>query len=352
MDSHGIRVGGVVDRQDEFELANGSSWLCRGVGAAIQGLPVDLVMAEDPYGSQDDYRSEVYRQKVVDSWEEDVVGRIQPGGAAVLTHTRWGPADLIGRRLEQEPEQWRYLAMPALAGPDHPTVAEGETLYPGRFSTADFLSKKSAMADPAAWESLYMCNPLPRGGVLFRREWFGEPVDRVPDGPVERVRYWDTAGGTSDSSCYTAGVLGAKMGPTVYVEHVVRGRWAPSDRNAVIEDTAKADKGRPGFRKTYFEHGAGDSGIESARALISRLAGYPVESDRVTGNKEERATPFADQARIGNVRLVAGPWVNAWLTEMLQFPRGRWKDQVDSSSGCFNKLVEPQPYFTVATVRY
>jgi len=69
------------------------------------------------------------------------------------------------------------------------------------------------------------------------------------------------------------------------------------------------------------------------------MAGLPVEGDRITGDKLVRAVPFADQARVGNVKVVAGPWLGAYLNELEAVPNGPWMDQCDSSSGAFNKMV-------------
>src|SRR5262245_52704252 len=115
VDAHGIAYG-AISRQDEFDLANGSTCLIRGAGAKISGLPVDLAVIEDPYGSAEDARSEAYRTAVLDWYEEDILGRLQSGAPLIIVHTRWRPDDLIGTRLETEPDQWHYLPLPALAG--------------------------------------------------------------------------------------------------------------------------------------------------------------------------------------------------------------------------------------------
>ncbi len=351
---------GETDRQDEFELANGSTWLTRGVGAAVSGIPADLLVVDDPYGTAEDARSEVYRQKVADWYEEDLLGRLQSGGAVVLVHTRWGPDDLIGRRLLQEPEQWTYLPLPAICEslPDACDRPIGAALCPERFTIADLESKRAAMADPAAWQSLYQCNPLPRGGSFIDREWLilVEPatVPWLKDGarPPERVRAWDLAGTTKETSCYTAGVLLAKHSGLVYVEDVVRGRWVPSERNAVILQTAQADKMRPGFRKTYFEQEPGSSGIDAAQRLGQQLAGLPCEADRVTGDKDSRLEPFADQCRLGNVRVINSSWSGQFIGEVSAVPNGRYRDVADSVGMAYAHLSAIPPYFTVATVRY
>ena len=39
------------------------------------------------------------------------------------------------------------------------------------------------------------------------------------------------------------------------------------------------------------------------------------------------------------MKLVKGPWNAAYLDELTAFPRGKYSDQVDASSGAFNKPV-------------
>jgi len=73
--------------------------------------------------------------------------------------------------------------------------------------------------------------------------------------------------------------------------------------------------------------------------MIRNLAGFNVKAIRPTGDKETRAKAFAAQAEAGNVRLVRGPWNNAFLDELCTFPNGRWDDQVDAASDAFNELA-------------
>ena len=61
-------------------------------------------------------------------------------------------------------------------------------------------------------------------------------------------------------------------------------------------------------------------------------------------SKEVRAEPFAAQIQGGNVYLIAGPWHREYLDELEQFPRGKFRDQVDASTGAFNRLVGGSSY--------
>jgi phage terminase large subunit-like protein len=41
----------------------------------------------------------------------------------------------------------------------------------------------------------------------------------------------------------------------------------------------------------------------------------------------------------GNVGIVNGPWLALYLEEAEYFPVSTYKDQIDASSGAFNKLM-------------
>jgi len=189
-------------------------------------------------------------------------------------------------------------------------------------------------------------------GLLFRRDWF-HMVDAAPH-DCARVRYWDKAA-TAESGCYTVGLLMAKdrMG-TMYVEDVVRGQWSAHQRNQVMLQVAMQDSARYyGTVETYIEQEGGGDGKTVADDLLRMLSEFSVHRDLVGGTKWKqkggvrlpgdakvrRAMPFAACAERGNVRIVKAPWNNAYLEEVSAFPEYAYADQVDASSGAYNKLA-------------
>jgi predicted phage terminase large subunit-like protein len=338
---------------NEWETAGGGSYVAVGVGAGITGLPVDLLVIDDPVKNREEADSPAHQERVYEWYMDDLTTRLQDGAPVVLVMTRWNDADLAGKILSSaDGPDWRYVRLPALAEEgDLLGRPPGAPLCPGLHSLEDLEGKRRVMGE--GFEGLYQQNPVPRGGLFFRREWFKDVVrpEHVPWAKLKSVRYWDFAGTKKDTSCYTAGVLLGREGHdgAFWVLDVVRGRWTPSERNVVVEATAEADRLVHGFRKTYFEQEPGSAGVEVAELLVRRLAGNRVEPDRATGKKETRAEPFADQARAGNVKLVAAPWTAAYLNELCAFPRGQFCDQVDSTSGAFNKLAAKGTGGTAAT---
>jgi len=348
---------GDVDKEDEWSLSNGSTFIAKGVGAAIAGEPLDLFVMDDVFGTREDADSLATQEKVHEWYMDDVTARLQTGAPLILCNTRWGAGDLFGRIKDSEEwPDWSCVRIPAISESqeERDTVNSSYGLPPGlpdplgrepgvalcdaRFPLSELEKKRRAVG--VGFECLYQGNPIPRGGTFFERAWFGQPVDRVPDG-ASLVRYWDLAESRKDSACFTSGVLLATVGAggerRFFVADVVRGRWTPADRNDILLQTARADAARPGFKRTWFEEPVFDKDKAAMRGVMAKLAGFPVSPHKVggSGGKEVRAEPLADAAKAGLVRLVAGNWVSAFLTELESFPRGQYKDQVDSASGAF-----------------
>lgn len=322
--------------------------LAAGVGGPITGHGAKLGIIDDPVENWEQAQSETYREKTWEWYRTTFRTRIHEGGAIVLVMTRWHLGDLAGKLLAQDPGQWTVLRLPALSkGEGDPLGrAEGEPLCPLRFSRKALLAIKRDIGS-RAWSAEYDGDPVAAEGNLFKRAWF--PIVGTAPALARRVRYWDRAA-TPGGGDYTAGVLMAEADGIYYVEDVKRGQWSTGEREAITKQTAQLDASRH-VTTVWLEQEPGSSGVDSAKATIKALAGFDVHAETVTGSKEVRAGPFAAQAEAGNVRLVSGRWNEAYLDELTAFPNGEYDDQVDGSSGAFNKLTGPR-YERPGVVRY
>lgn len=187
------------------------------------------------------------------------------------------------------------------------------------------------------------------GSGMFQAEWFKGRVVPMEPPVCARVRYWDTAGTGADepgseTSAWTVGVLMAKDEPgRFYVVDVDRFKLAGRARRERMRQTADMDKLRYGDSSAvvqWQEHSGAGTGKEDAADFVRNMAGHECRVEHVTGDKVTRAGPYAAQVEHGNVYLVSGPWIPAYLRELEAFPKSKIKDQVDASSGAFNKVVE------------
>jgi predicted phage terminase large subunit-like protein len=317
-----------------------------GIGGGLTGTPVDLGIIDDPIKDRQDADSEVRRDNIWDWYTETFYTRLQPKAPIILIQTRWHQDDLAGRILNSpDAKRWEVVSLPAEAKADDPLGRQiGEPLCPARFDAEELQRRRKILG--AAYSALYGQDPVAEGGELVKRPGISQLVPYAPVYAI-RVRYWDKAA-TEGAGCYSVGVLMARDNRGVFfVEDVVRGQWSIGQRDDVILATTRLDKSRYGYVQTVVEQEPGSGGLESAQATVKLLAGYHVTLDKVTGDKTLRMCPFASQAEAGNVRTVQSEWTQEWIEELVAFPRGKYRDQADATSGAFNWLSQQATESTI-----
>jgi predicted phage terminase large subunit-like protein len=183
----------------------------------------------------------------------------------------------------------------------------------------------------------------PSAGLYFKRSYF-EIVDAVPIA-AKRVRAWDFAATDPEELAegkdpdYTAGCKMSRHGITYYVEHMERGQWNPGRVERSLVNTASADSRECDIS---IPQDPGQAGKYQVKNFVGLLAGYNVRSSPETGDKIQRASALSAQAEAGNVKILRGPWNEAFLSELENFPSvGAHDDQVDAASRAFHHLTRP-----------
>lgn len=192
----------------------------------------------------------------------------------------------------------------------------------------------------------------PARGLYFKRAWF-KMVPASPSSGVRRIRYWDRAGTEPKPKTdpdWTVGVrLAMTMGerPEFFVEHVERMRGSPRDVEATIVNTAIADGHDV---EVGIEQDPGQAGKFEASYYVQRLQGFNVRAYPVGADKVTRAGPISSQVEAENVKLVVGPWLDAFLAVLEAFPEGTHDDDVDALSGAYAALTgNPVPSYEGAS---
>jgi predicted phage terminase large subunit-like protein len=182
-------------------------------------------------------------------------------------------------------------------------------------------------------------------GTVFNRDWF-PIVPAAPHGGLW-VRFWDKAG-TEGGGDHTAGALVTMVDGITYIVDMQRFQHAAGARDAKIRQTAELDrelvKRHEGRLHIGSAQDPGQAGKSDLQSFVRLLNGFSVFRQQETGSKLTRANPLAAQAYHGNVRVVAGPWVEAFLAEAHRFTgaEGGVDDQVDATAHGFNWLtVQP-----------
>lgn len=339
----------------DWKADNGSSYRATGVGGSVLGERGDYGFIDDPFGGFEDANSPVIRDKVYNWYRGDFVTRLKPGARTILMHQRVHLDDLAGRLLQEEPDDWEVLFLPAIwegenwnGEPlEHDELGRsvGGLLWP-EYHTEEFLETVRKRVGPQSWASMYQQRPVPAGGALFHAKKLSSnrlPLDELPS-PKKFVRGWDTA--ATKKGDWTVGVLMMRgVDDRYYVVDVVRTRGGPEEVRALIQHTAARDAEAFGRVHISLPKDPGAGGIWMVNDLTKALAGYVVESSPETGDKADRARPFAAQVNGSNVSMVEGPWNYPFLEEMSVFPGGKYDDQIDASSRAFAGLIELPPVY-------
>lgn len=332
-----IKLSVARNVAEDWETDAGGGYRAVGVGGGITGRGGNLIIIDDPVKNRAEANSAAYRESVWNWYKDDLYTRREPGAAIILIMTRWHNDDLAGRILESEnKDDWTVVNLPALAEENDLLGREpGAALCPDRFNEEEIADIHKVLGN--SFYALYQQRPTAQEGGMFKRQWFTSIISRPP-ATATRIRYWDKAGSDAAGD-YTAGVkISLDLNGFYTVEDVIHGQWSIFDRERIIRQTAELDGVDT---QIWIEQEPGSGGKDSALSTIRNLAGFTVHADRPTGDKSTRAEPFAAQCEAGNVRLVQGEWIAAYLTELTGFPFGKNDDMVDASSGAFNKLSRP-----------
>lgn len=351
-----------LTRTAELSFANSDTGTREGVAfGSLTSQRGDRLIIDDPH-SVDTAESGTERNNTTRRFREGALNRLndQERSAIVVIMQRLHEDDVSGTilklgmgythlmlPLEFEPER----ACRTSIGFNDPRTVDGDLLDPVRMprETVDKL-KRDTTAYTMAGQ--YQQRPAPREGGIFKRHWF-EIVNAAP-ATARRVRGWDLAaskakvGSSASGPAYTAGVLLSELNGVYYIEHAARERGSPAEVDKLIKSTADRD----GHGVTIsIPQDPGQAAKGQVLAFAKLLTGFNVRFSVETGDKESRALPVSAQAEVGNVKIVKGPWNDAFIEELCTFPSGTFKDQVDALSRAFSELLK-RPAPTALTASY
>ena len=340
------------NQKTKFENDKTGHRMATSIGGSNTGEGGNIIFGDDPNNVKE-AESKVKRDSTNLTWDEVISSRLDKGiiniqgdditvAAKVVIQQRTHEEDVTGYLLAKD-IGYEHLCIPCEHDPkiisytsldfEDPRKEEGEPLWPGRFDISDVLERKRELG-AYAFAGQFQQSPHPRGGGMFEVEKFH--IVSTFSGEIEAsVRYWDKAG-TESGGAYSAGVLMHKLSNgRVGVSNCIRGQWSYLKREQIILQCAKADGEKT---RIWVEQEPGSGGKESAERTIAMLIGYSAYKEPVRGDKEIRAQPYSAQVENNIVELLKGDWVTPYISEHESFPMGKYKDQVDASSGAFNKL--------------
>jgi predicted phage terminase large subunit-like protein len=357
----GLAVREDTSAAHEWQLDDGHDGgvVTTGIGGALTGRPIDILIIDDPVKGRAEADSETYRQAAWDWWLESGSTRLGPLSSVVLLMTRWHESDLAGRLLDPEYNEsaadWTLINIPALA--DHrPEAGEtdplgrepGQWLASARRRTKAMWERIRRQAGTRAFLALYQGKPAPDSGSVWKREWwrrYSAPIwSQHPERPDA---YWidecdevlisaDMAFKDTKGSDYVAIGVWARRGAMIYLVDQIVKRLSFTETLAAFQGVCRRWPQATG--KLVEDKANGTAVIDSLKKKIPGIIAInPTES------KYARAQAVAPIVEAGNVHLPDGRIalfdVDRFIAEAASFPQASHDDQVDQTSQALARLM-------------
>lgn len=333
----GTRLTGARQAVSEFETSKNGCRLATSVGGVLTGRGADVLIIDDAL-KPDEALSDTQRHSVNDWFAHTLLSRLNDkvNGAIIIISQRLHEEDLPGFAMNQG--GWEVVSIPAIAvedevhliesplGPYRHVRLEGEVLHPER-EPREVLDVLRRTLGEYHFAAQYQQTPAPLGGGLVQTDWFSRyDVRDLPEAFDRVIQSWDTASKPGELNDYSVGTTWGQKGKRLYLLHVLRKRLDyPELKRVVREHAALFDAAAI----IVEDKGSGTQLIQELRQEgFARIVPFLPKSDKVV-----RMHTQAAMIESGLVFLPHdAPWLPEFLHELEVFPKGKFDDQVDSTS--------------------
>lgn len=353
----GVRLRRDSHAAGRWQTVEGGGVYCVGIGGALTGQPVDVLIIDDPVKDRAQAESKTIRDRAWDWWESVGSLRLSRRGVVVLMMTRWHTDDLAGRILEREPGEWKVVRIPAIADSANDPLGReiGTELESATKSKGHFLKQKQ-LRSPYVWSSVFQQAPTSaEGGMFLRRDWrfWSGLKDRqlrlgtkvVDLRGCSRFITMDLATSTKTSADFTVASVWAISpdGDLILLERT-RERVTEAGHFDMVE--VLRNRWMERFDVTYVESRM----FGTTMVYAAGRAGIPIQELQADRDKLTRALPAADLVRQHRVWIPDAEWIDVWLDEHADFPNAAHDDQVDTLAYAARVALAywiPQEYATM-----
>jgi phage terminase large subunit-like protein len=328
-----------ANRYDSWSVSGSTGVVtATGLGGSITGKGGDVIILDDYCRKREEAVSLVYRDKVWESFQADLMTRRAPASIVIVCATPWHVDDLRGRikkEMRENPDfpQFKDIRFPA-------KNADGSWLFPERFPGKWYLTQYAALKKQAA--GMLDCDPQVEGGNRFTVD--GVKFHNNPaEFPATRfIRCWDLASSAKerdkDDPDWTVGILLAvtyvSRVPHLWIKDIVAIQAEAPRRDALIQATARAESGVTQHVEAY-------GGYKDAYTTLKNVLNgiCVVKPSHLPADKSAKAAPLEPLFDAGNVHLMRASWNETLLRQFREFPEGSHDDYVDPVAIGFHELA-------------
>ena len=306
-----------------------------GVGGPITGRDVDICICDDLIKGHSDCTPTLL-DKLYSWYQNILIPRLEPWSKLFMLGTRWHSQDIIGRLMQEQPDKYRFIKIPALTD-------DGNCIWDNRYDPSFFIDRKREIGD-RLFEALYQQRPLDETGDFFNLDKVRFITDdELPNYKIiSKVRSYDCAYSDDtkgDVNDRTASVLMLRTIDDYYIIRELRADRYGERLFNVIQSTARLDT--PSIPVLIETGTVGGSSKALFDIYKDRLQGYRVEQSKPINSKVDRAYGFKEAILDGKVLICLDDYSRGQLLEEMRgFPLMKHDDIIDACSYAYNYLSQ------------
>lgn len=356
----GLGIHPTIGSSKEWQLdGHRGGMVTTGVGGALTGRAVDLLIVDDPFKDREEAESPTMRERVKNFWRSKASTRLPEKSIVIIIMTRWHEDDLAGWLKKELPGDFRLINIPAQAehvdgkhdckcagdgtclGREVLGREPGEYMVSARARTIPGWEQKKRNAGTYDWNALYQGHPSPaEGGIFKRHHWRIHERPRavqlasgswyVP-GADEVIISVDAAFKDLKSSDYVAMTVWARRGSRLDLVDIVYERMEFTLTCTNLE--LLVAKWPQATLRLIEDKANGPAIISALRGRVGGLVPYtPVDSKLA---RARAVSPFQEAGDIGlpdplRDGACPGARVAQFIEQCAGFPNAAHDDLVDS----------------------
>lgn len=342
---------GSSQAADHMRTTKRGGFRALSVGAQFVGFGAGILICDDLLSSAEAADSETQRESIWTWFTSVARNRLAPGGGIIMVQTRWSEDDPSGKICELEQknpkaDQYTKFVYPAIATQNEEHRKIGESLHPSRWPLDELEALKHSMP-PRAWSALFMQQPVPAEGIVFRKEWVERivPQEKVPKSLHSYVSV-DTAISEKDQNAYNViRQFHVDCRENIYFGKIQRLRCTPFELvEHIITSCKDCDAQYLAIEKTHVTQTIGPYMRQRFR---EEKCNVPIWEGVPTKDKYARSSSLRGRMEQQRIFFIDLPEHHEFVIhEYLAFPAGKYADIVDSDSwSCLmlDSLMSPAP---------
>jgi predicted phage terminase large subunit-like protein len=312
-----------------------------GVEAELTSSHYDIIILDDLQGEKN-FQTPEQREKVK-RYYRSMIDLIEPGGLIIVIGTRWHLDDVYQYIIDNESEYYDISV--------RKVIEDNKIIFPKKFQKKfnpqtkawdsvpyhctdyiDYLKKRPS----EEFSSQYMNDPIDSQNQIFKKEYF-KYYDRRPERLFVSMTIDPAISEKQSADYFAINVAGMDENYKIYVLDTLKGHWKVAE--SIDNIFSMYQKWHPSVvgLETIAYQKALKSWLEEK--MRERGVYFPITELRRNTNESKEFRIKALEPFYRDGLVYHAPWMKSLETELLQFPKGKHDDEIDSLASQLDLLV-------------